>query len=298
MFRSITCQVVTEFTDLFDSFLKVIRLGLHSDVVSEDLKAICDTSPQTALAAYTTFFDRYLAIVRTPVGIPQLAVGNKTPGKQLRGMRFVFIGDFDKIKHPTAKTAAGKEKAMTMKGFTEIVTSMGGRACSENQFNTMSEYSQLPAQSYCVLQNTVLFDLYRLHGSEHKSVSDKFVISTRGVWQYIHANYLIEAFRKQECLDPTPFIFIVDQTGFVKTKAANESRHLQRQRAAPDVGNPELLLARSAYCKTRRIEREVSIHSIVFLSVLTPPPVFMFNVLMFFRNVCPRRSWGPPVQKD
>ena len=95
-----------------------------------------------------------------------------------------------------------------------------------------------------------------------KNTHTRFQTSTRGDWEYLSGQYIIDCFTSTQLLDPSAdgnYQFKVDRSHWAKSRASSTSRHVQRQRfvnALPEQhAEQQGILGRTALQRFRQQEK-------------------------------------------
>ena len=223
-------HVASEFIDLFDSFLKAVKIGMRRSQLPTELVSTILHNFENAETWNTKFMPLYLATCKH-VHPPPFPVGRKDPGTLMRGVRLYFIGKFNQAGNSIGPD--GKTKTVSAVLLKEMVTSMGGTAVTDGTFDSLCDAGELQ-HSFIVIQDQGLFTKLKEKiglTKDEDATSAKFMKSTRSDWGYLKFNYVVDCFKKQELLDTTPYLFNVDRSTFTHSrKAAPMTRLTIRQR--------------------------------------------------------------------
>ena len=220
----VTRHVSSEFSDPWQSYMNGIELGLKEQKVS--IEQLTEMTGGYMLVG-KTFFETYLQIVTTPIPTAVLAIGRTH--LPLRGMSFEMIGNFTKVNGKPAMNS------VTGPRLKNLVTQMGG-SLIEGRFANMCESFNKLQQCYVVLQDDEYLRIY-IEGDymRQNKVSGNLVQSTRGDFNYIKADFLIQCHISGCLLDPAPFPIEVDHSKFVKNRRTNITKFMERQRSIVDA---------------------------------------------------------------
>ena len=226
-------NVTSEFVDLFESFIKAVKLGIRRDSIPTELSSTIIKNLNQHLTWDLKFFPMYLKMC-THVDPSRFPVGRKDPGSQMRGMRFFFIGSYTSMP-AMVRPGSTIPKKMSSILLKQLVNEMGGTCVTDGTFESLCDYPELQ-HCYVVLQDTSLFKLLKEKASSTQDVagiSDKFVKATRSDWNYLSGNYIIDCYTKKELLDTTEYVFDICEFagGFTKARRARSMTRLAiRQR--------------------------------------------------------------------
>jgi hypothetical protein len=256
-------HTTAEFDDIFFGFINCIKAGFQR-VGSAQLEVGFSFLSKKAIDDVVTGNSRktYLTICRNP--LPEMALNlDRT---DFRGMRFSIIGPFTTVNPFRLKTGKMSGR-ITKEKLVKVVEDLRGSVVSDSAEKTLSEKHSALNCSYVVIQNDVMLNHY-VNRTRDIVIPPRLVVTTRGDWTYIRAQYVIDCYVQNKLLDPNGgYTIDVDRSKFVRPKRApTMPRHTVRQRepvapvqVGPDgqpVENvPQQLLAKTALKRNRSKSR-------------------------------------------
>ena len=228
-----------EFTDLFNSFNKALQLAFDnfkSRGLSPHLSFLKNRKNEESV------MEVYLKTIRKPLPRPRMMIEKTTAGKQLWGLRFLFLGDFRQMqKYRKKKYTADQLKDMTKElGGTVVANTLAGAVATsdaDSNGNQDEDEDEVPTPNksqdcYCVLPNRNLLDWFKnLSRTTIKKIPKVFHFLKN--WSFIKVEYILDCYHEKKLLNPTEYRFDLGadfKRYFSASKDVRTTSFLQRQR--------------------------------------------------------------------
>ena len=185
----------------------------------------------------------YLDICKDVPPMPTLGIGKTEVGEQFRGVVFAAVGTFS----GTVEFRGGVAVNIQQPVLHKMALSMGA-SFFKNVSNVVHPESN---GFFCIVpsQQTLESLLAALGSGTNKRFED----STKGPWQYVLPDFLVESYTQQTLLDPEPFLLHTTRV-LKKRKFVLISRLLSRQQS-PETNN--YISAISAYRKNKKRKNDL-----------------------------------------
>ena len=189
-------NVASEFSDLVFSYLGICRVAMslkklkrttsYADI-SINSKTMFEILP-------TDQTETYLEICRQMQPLPTLKIGKNTPKEQLQGTIFAtvsgFTGAVDFDRNPAHK--------VTKKVLHKMTLSMGGTFCVDMAKMVIMHQHE---GYFCLVASQNI--LNNLKKKTHRG----FAASQTGPWRYVNHEFLLQCYKTQTLVDPTPYMW-------------------------------------------------------------------------------------------
>ena len=204
-------QVASEFSDLVFSYLGICRLAMNlKQLKRRTYTDISRISKKMFEILPTDRVPTYLEICRDMQPLPTLNIMKTTPKEQLRGMVFAtlagFTGTVDFDRNPVHK--------VTKTVLHKITLTMGGTFCVDMAKMVIMHQHE---GYFCLVASQDILD--KLKNTTHKG----FAGSQTGPWRYVNHEFLLQCYKSQTVVDPTPYLW-KDLTS--KNRLLKQNKHV------------------------------------------------------------------------